>query len=805
VNQAIVRIRSRDELLSTVCRLLVERGAVDLAWIGWLDPVTFRISPVAHFGNQAQMLSEVHFYADDNPARQGNTGRSIREGKPFVCNECDSRQCLYAGGQAPTQFGFQSCGSFPFRFQGEVCGTLTLCTAERGFFQKREIELVHEVALDISFALDKIESDIQRDRLNEQYQEQSVFLRSLIDAMPCQVFYKDTELRYLGCNKAYEQILRLDRDQIIGRTAHDIWPEDLADLYSRADRRLLADPDQQGVTHEEIVETPEGIRRYYLTNKAIFRSQEGAIGGIIGTTMDITERRVAEAAIQKSEAKFRSYIENSPLAVLVADREGRILDFNRAAIDLLGYDAATLAGMSVEKIHLNEDREIFLQDFATLFHKGHVEVERRVKRAGGEVRWVALNASMIDDQLCLGCCQDITERKRVAEERTRIETQLRQAQKMEALGTLAGGIAHDFNNILGIIMGFTQLAMYELGQGIPVMDKLGEVIKASNRAKDLVKQILAFSRRSEQQKMPLQLGIIVKEAMQILRPSLPSTIEIKTDVSTKSNILADPTQMHQVLMNLCTNAAHAMQDNGGILEVTLAGVVLQKEHVPHPEDLQPGPYVKLTVKDTGHGIDPAIINSIFDPFFTTKQSGEGTGLGLSVVHGILKSHGGCISVDSTPGKGTKFTVLIPVLETDYALDKAEADIPLPQGRERVLVVDDEPLLADMVKQMLENQGYDVVSRTSGIEALEAFRHQPAEMPFDLVITDMTMPHFTGADLARELSALNPEVPVILMTGFSVKIDADRAKEMGIEGFLMKPVATAELAAMVRTVLDQRTK
>jgi CheY-like chemotaxis protein len=286
---------------------------------------------------------------------------------------------------------------------------------------------------------------------------------------------------------------------------------------------------------------------------------------------------------------------------------------------------------------------------------------------------------------------------------------------------------------------------------------------------------------------------------------LPSTIEIKTDVSSKATILADPTQMHQVLMNLCANASHAMQEKGGILEIKLADAVLGAELTPLREGLKPGRYVELTVEDTGHGIKPSIIESIFDPFFTTKPPGEGTGLGLSVVHGVVKSHDGDISVESTPGKGTRFRVLIPAIETGKATRKVEADARFAGGRERVLVVDDEPLLAEMVKHMLQNWGYEVVSRTSGIEALEAVRYQPEGKSFDLVITDMTMPHFTGLDLVRELAALRHSVPIILMTGFSQKIDADRAKEQGIKGFLMKPVSMDELAATVRKVLDERMR
>ena len=399
---------------------------------------------------------------------------------------------------------------------------------------------------------------------------------------------------------------------------------------------------------------------------------------------------------------------------------------------------------------------------------------------------------------------DITGRKQLEEQRDRAEAQLRQAQKLEALGTLAGGVAHDFNNILGIIMGYTELSQIQLGEEMAVGRNLQEVLKACKRAKELVQQILAFCRRSEQKIVPIQIGLILKDAMRMIRSSLPSSIEVKTDIQTKALAMADPTQIHQVLMNLCTNAAHAMPD-GGVLEVSLTDFHLGPQSIPPHSGAQPGQYLKLTVTDTGHGIPPAVMDRIFDPFFTTKKTGEGTGLGLSVVHGIVESHGGTIEVDSRQGVGTTFTVLLPACECPLMSQTVEASSIIYCGKERILVVDDEPLLAEMVQQMLTMLGYDAVFRTGGIEALEAFRHQPGEKPFDLVITDMTMPHFTGEDLVRELSGLQPAVPVILMTGFSSKIDAEKARELGIEGFLMKPVAMEELARTVRTVLDQRKK
>jgi len=435
------------------------------------------------------------------------------------------------------------------------------------------------------------------------------------------------------------------------------------------------------------------------------------------------------------------------------------------------------------------------------------EVEYRVVRPNGEARWVSsLGRAEYDKSgkplRMIGILRDITASKHEEEERTRSEARLAQAQKMEALGTLAGGIAHDFNNILGIILGYTEMVLWNKAEGSSEHSQLSEVLKATYRAKELVKQILAFSRRSEHEKKPVQIGLVVKEAMKMLRASLPSTIEIKTNVPSHAVVLADPTQIHQVLMNLCTNASHAMRQKGGILDVNLIDVQIEPQAVQPHSDLQPGPCVVLTVRDTGHGINPAILNRIFDPFFTTKEQGAGTGLGLAVVHGIVKSHGGTIEVESSPGVGTCFQVFFPAIEKTPGQEKIDAG-PLPRGSERILVVDDEPALTLVLKKVLERLGYRVECRTNGVEALEVFRTHLDSDPFELLVTDMTMPHLTGVDLAEELHRIVPDLPVIVCTGFSEQISEDRARELGIQGFLTKPVVARELAELARKVLNRR--
>jgi len=449
------------------------------------------------------------------------------------------------------------------------------------------------------------------------------------------------------------------------------------------------------------------------------------------------------------------------------------------------------------------------------------------------------------------------ERKWAEEEKKELEGQLRQAQKMQAIGTLAGGIAHDFNNILFPIVGYTEMAMGDLPEESVTRSNLEEVLKAANRATGLVRQILTFSRQSEQERKPLKIQPIIKEALKLLRASIPSTIEISQNIDKGCGaILADPIQIHQVMMNLCTNAYHAMREKGGVLAVSLSNVDfgppcpswcdseskmlmqskpglgqgrdvvgtgccacksglgqglrsadLEKHHkhsafrIPHSEiELVPGSYLRLTVSDTGHGIEHADMERIFEPYFTTKGPGKGAGMGLAVVHGIARSHGGYITVYSEPGEGATFHVYLPRIDSSAIAPVTVSTESVPNGKERILLTDDEEQIVNMVQQMLERLGYHVTARTSSVEALEAFRTQPEK--FDLVITDQTMPNMTGAELAQKLMGIRPDIPIILCTGFSEVIPEEKARAMGFQDYVMKPIVKSEMARIIRRVLDQ---
>ena len=389
----------------------------------------------------------------------------------------------------------------------------------------------------------------------------------------------------------------------------------------------------------------------------------------------------------------------------------------------------------------------------------------------------------------------------IQEQKTRIQLEegLIQAQKMEAIGTLAGGIAHDFNNILGAIIGYAELAEEDSPEGSMVKNDIEQVLKASQRAKDLVKQILAFSRQAQPELIPIQPSVIIKEAIKMLRSSLPTTIDIQHDIDPESGfVLADPTQIYQIAMNLCTNAFHAMEETGGTLTISLKRKPLSPSDFPDESQIKSGDFLHLSVKDTGTGIDPEIREKVFDPYFTTKEVGKGTGMGLAIIHGIVKSYGGFVIFDSQSREGTVFHVYLPVITDEAQLEKKTLDL-IPVGNEHILFVDDEEMLAEMGKHMFERLGYRVTMRTNSIEALVVFQNQPDA--FDLVVTDQTMPGMTGIDLARRMMQIRPDMPIILCTGYSGQVSKEKAMSLGIKGFAMKPLARKDIAALIRKILD----
>ena len=520
---------------------------------------------------------------------------------------------------------------------------------------------------------------------------------------------------------------------------------------------------------------------------------------------DITERKLAEKSLQESEQKFRQLFQNIADPIFIADPLGKIIAANDQACIEMGYTLDDLLDrhtIDLDAVFNTPEKAASL--WKELYRSGSVTFETAHQRKDGSEFPVEINARRIDisgRQCILGVARNLSERKRIEKERAHIEKQLQHAQKMEAIGTLAGGIAHDFNNILGAIIGYAEMVEEDSEPGSTVKNDIGQVLKASHRAKDLVKQILAFSRQDEIQRMPIQPEIIAEEITKMLRSTLPSTIVIRQNIQRETGfILADPSQLHQILMNLCTNAFHAMEEAGGVLSLALKKRLIAAQDIPIAELalIKAGSFIQMSVEDTGPGIPSDIKNKIFEPYFTTKEVGKGTGMGLSTVHGIVKSYGGFITCQSKIDQGTVFDVFLPSCEAPASQNVEPLDLP-QFGNEHILFIDDEEILAEMSKHVLERLGYKVTVRHNSFDALTTFQNQPDA--FDLVITDQTMPGLTGSDLARRMLQIRPGKPIILCTGYSSQISEEKALRYGIKGFALKPISRKDISVLIRKVLD----
>jgi len=510
---------------------------------------------------------------------------------------------------------------------------------------------------------------------------------------------------------------------------------------------------------------------------------------------------------KQSENQFRSLFDSSPDGIVMIDFDGLIIDASEKLALMTGYRREDLVRQHYSRFLPTQTHtavEKTLQDILRGEFQDRTLESNLIRQDGSKLpillrSWLVTDAS--ERSIAFGAfVQDFTREKAHAKERLLFEKKLQQSQKMEAIGTLAGGIAHDFNNILGAIMGYAQLAQLNTPDNKKAHEYIEQLCLASERAKKLVQQILAFSRQSKTEKIPVDVGLIVKEALNLLRASLPSTIEIRHNVQSNSGtIRADQTQVHQTVMNLCTNAFHAMKETGGQLEVELVPVVLTTDDVYSYEGLKPGRYLKLTVTDTGQGMDKDTVSRIFEPYFTTKEPGEATGMGLATVHGIVKDHGGDIKIYSEPGIGTSFHILFPLIGC-HAEKAPGISLSLPRGNEQILFVDDEASLTDVGKRLLESLGYTVRIHNSAYDALEAFCLEPET--FDMIITDFTMPKMTGEKLAKEIKKIRPDIPVIICSGFNMRITPENVKEFGIDNVLMKPLALEDIANTVRKVLDE---
>ncbi|MBU4565821.1 MAG: PAS domain S-box protein [Desulfarculus sp.] len=533
---------------------------------------------------------------------------------------------------------------------------------------------------------------------------------------------------------------------------------------------------------------------------SIVKDAEGRTIKTYGVNQDITERTKIKKSLLESETRLRRSQEVAKIGTWEFDLGTDQVWGSDQAFKIFGLER-TSPYFDLDIFESNiVDSERVHQALVDLTESGsEYDLTYELRHGSdGKIKNVHSIAELVRNQAgqpvkVLGTIQDVSNQ-------VNLEAKLRQAQKMEAVGTLAGGIAHDFNNILAAMMGYTELALDDLkGEG-PVAEKLRQVLIAGNRAAELVRQILYFSRIGEQEDRPLALSPLIKESLKLLRASLPATIEIQMDLPENGcQVLADPVHIHQIVMNLCTNAAQSMAEAGGVLAIGLSTIIVDEDTIKTFSTIKAGRYHKITVSDNGIGMTRRVVDRAFEPFFTTKEPGQGTGMGLAVVQGIVQEHGGDVSIYSEVGKGTTVNVFLPALETEHIPDALEKYLEVAGGTERIILVDDEKALAEIGLSTLQHLGYAVTAFTSSQEALEKFKAAPDD--FDLVISDYTMPEMTGAKLSQKILALRPDTPIIICTGFSQQLDDEKAKELGIRKLLMKPLSRGALARAVREALD----
>jgi PAS domain S-box-containing protein len=516
---------------------------------------------------------------------------------------------------------------------------------------------------------------------------------------------------------------------------------------------------------------------------------------LLTMTRDIDEIK----RIQEERSRLATTVDQAAESIVMTATDGTIVYVNPAFEHISGYSREEAIGQNPRILKSGKHDDVFYKEIWDTITSGNVWNGQFVNRKK--------DGTLIHEQSTISPVRDsagnIVNFVAIARDVTKeelLQQQLLQAQKMEAIGTLAGGIAHDFNNILFAIIGNTELAMDEIPEGNPASHDLEKVLTASTRAAEMVKQILTFSRQGEVQRKPTDLTPIIKEALKFLKATIPANIVIKSSIEEDhGKIIGDPTQIYQVMMNLCVNAVHAMKDTGGVLTVDLNPVYIDQGSDLNHLNLPSGNYLRLIVSDTGRGIAPEILSRIFEPYFTTKNLGEGTGFGLSVVHGIVHGHNGEITVDSQLGEGTSFDVYLPVIDQESAPQEKDGPESLPTGSERILLVDDDPMLVEMVKSKLEKLGYEIVAKTNPVEALGLFRENPER--FDLVFTDLRMPVMTGDELTRKIKLIRPNIPVIMCTGSGEPPIPEKIQELGITRVIPKPLLIKEIAETLREVLD----
>ncbi len=793
VNQAIVWSPGRGELLQRICRVLGEHGGFRMIWVGWHDPETQRLAPVAIWGDEGGYVERIRVFVDDRPEGRGPSGTAFREGYPVVINDSLNDPSTRPWRDEVIRRGFRSSAAFPIRMQGRVCAVLSVYADERDFFQEREIELLTEAATDISFALDNIAKDEERLAAEAAVRSEREFSERMIDSTPGAMYFYDAQGRFLRWNRGLEQASGYTHDEVA--RMHPL------DFIAPADRPLVQERIAEVfATGESSVEAGlvrkdgRGVPFFFTGRRVDYRGEPC----LVGVGIDISIRRDMEEALRESERRFHELAANINEVFWIATAgESQVVYVSPAYEQIWGRSCAELYATSdswLDSIH-QDDRARVRVAAATKQLIGEYDETYRIVRPDGTIRWIRDRAFPVHDESgrverLVGVARDITETRH-------LEEQFRHAQKMEAVGRLASGVAHDFNNILAVIQ--LQAGMLA-GQADPASvtaDYAREIELAAQRASNLTRQLLLFSRQQAMQPRALDLNEVVTRITKMLQRVLGEHIRMQIRLSAYPlYIHADAGMLDQVLLNLAVNSRDAMP-KGGTLTIETSLVEIDQGTAVRSGNARVGSFACLQVEDTGTGIPGADLPRIFEPFFTRKDVGQGTGLGLATVFGIVQQHEGWIDVASEPERGTTFRIFLP---SHFSASKPEVAVPEQPFRrgegEVVLLVEDEAAVRAAARTTLIHLGYSVIEAPNGVDALRTWAAHRDDI--DLVLTDLVMPGgMSGTDLARALRRDRPQLPVVFMTGYSAEVaDPSGSMEDGVN-LLYKPFDADRLARIVR--------
>ncbi|MBD3289494.1 PAS domain S-box protein [candidate division KSB1 bacterium] len=802
INQLIVQEKNRDQLIRKVCGELKKAKRYHSAWIiliddnlNFLDCACSGSASAAQIESMREQLIKGEFSFCMKEALQ-QKDMLIIDNPEEACSDCP----LFA--EDVDKMTFTTC----LNYGEKIYGLFSVSVLKELLLNNDEKQLVEEMANDLSFALHDIELEQKRRQAEQALRQSEDKYRSIVERSGDAIGMADIEGNLILVNPVAAKLFGADAKNLVGRNLSQFFPESLVNSFMDSLKKIAST--KKGLRRNITLELPSGLHHFISSTEPI-KDENGDVNFVINVSTNITELKKTQEKLKEAN----TIINRSPVVVFTwKNSPGWHIEYVSANVyRLLGYTAEELVSAKTPYsnfIHPDDLDRVTAEVNRFTREKNLTEFEHkpyRILTKEGKEKIVADWTSVVMDNNknithYQGIIYDITQEKRAEQEKERLQKQLRQAQKLETIGTLAGGIAHDFNNILTPIIGYTDMALTSLPPTDPLSSDLQEILKGANRAKELVSQILTFSQHAEKGQKPIRLHVVIREALRLLRPSIPSTIDIRQRIDEScERVEADPGQIHQLIVNLCTNSFHAMEKTGGTLTIELSQVNVDETIAQYRPNLAAGEYAMIRIRDTGIGMDEDTMDRIFEPFFTTKTVDKGTGLGLSVVHGIVRNHNGDIIVTSEPGEGTTCDVYFPVTKAKTEAESLRLD-QIQGGSESILIVDDEPAVSGVLKKLLERLNYRVDVKSSSIEALKACRKKSQK--YDLVISDLTMPMMTGMELSKQLHKFCPDLPVIIMTGYGDNITTDMTEHYGIRQVIGKPITIKELAEVLHQVFKK---